>query len=142
MGAFIAPSGTPMPTATRLAYRLEADCISWDGYAYSHGPYITDGCEEHLALSDELCIVHNRSDDHPAPYDIDSHQVCGFASLEEAEAWFGGLWLQRHYEAGYFLKVYEVPAEDMHDDRRQAVFSKDRARLVDVVGSTRGERVA
>lgn len=81
-----------------------------------------------------------KGDDSPVPsYDglgrMESHELCGFESIEALTAWFGPAFWELH-EHGYAIHVYIVPGTDVRYGRKQCLFTYANATLSDVIPLT------
>ena len=103
----------------KIVYRVEKEC--------GQGPYraFTKINRTHSIMSTHLCW-----DDpfHPAPYEIDPEEYCGFSSMCQLRQWFYGCldWL---YSRGFKIVRYEVPSYRVPDPY-QILFCKYEAKKI------------
>lgn len=80
---------------------------------YHRGPYSW----RYPELASGMGEAHSHNPTHPGIrqefgqyYD---HCVCGFDSMDQLHAWFAPEWLEAMAEAGFVLRVFELPATHM-----------------------------
>lgn len=111
-----------------LVYRIQD--------AFGDGPYNNDG--QVPGLGD----AHTDGGIHPPPdmdgieysWDWDEY-VCGFGSMPAMLWWFDG-WLDKLHYHYHALTIWEVDEEYVREGRKQVMFNRDMADLIETVPLT------
>jgi len=101
-------------------YRLETE--------EGAGPYRAGHC---MALG----IWTLRCEQHPLPWEdgldeISSHEVCGFANLDQLCAWFNDSEIRALESRGVFVWEFEIPKGRIRFGRKQIAFDRNQANRV------------
>lgn len=96
-----------------------------------HGPYGYPHDVEEWWSSAKLARSHGHL---PTPgeegLELTLDRVCGFAVIENLKEWFYG-WRSKLRKAGFFMAIYEVPSGACEIGKRQLVFDRDQATLIE-----------